>query len=516
MGSHYIQVGKLKIDQDLMDVICPAAGFTPELICTPANGYIPDPGAPYIPPIDIGVPNEEEITLLCADSFPGYVSFRTSISSAKKYYVEVYNSLDVLIETSDLLNNSAQYTYWFPTNDGKYYKLIIRPEPTYSITSFYISSLSGYPTNQQVLQAKFNTPNITSLASAFFNIIAIKSCEFISSLDYLTTLYYTFSGSGINYFKFPDSLPALTTLQSCFSNSDIIRIDSFAECYLPILNNLSSFVNATTNLMALSMPYSLPELTNISYMCRDSNIRSLSLPTSMPKITTAAYMIDGCLLLEGEVIVPEMPLCTTLAYFASDCVKLNKLRLLGDYSSLTTFQNLLYKCANVELFEMPRILVKENITVSNMLYNTTSLQYLILPDVWSASSIPRFSNWSINYVFKSITGNFLNVNCQFEFQSVSKYNEIIDCPNMRCSYFAINGNQGMCAVKYVNIDWVNSNFNLATSVVLQISADLDAAELDRIGALITSGTGKTAKLSLCTGYSTMNQTLWTDKGWTLI
>ena len=142
MGSHYIQVGKLKIDQDLMNVICPAAGFTPANIC-PANGYILDPGAAYEPPVDIGTPSAEEIRLLCTNNSPGVFAVRVTTSAAAKYYAEIYTSTGTLIETTAEVTSGLVLTYYFPTTPaGALFIVKIKPVSG-SITVFKVDNVTG-------------------------------------------------------------------------------------------------------------------------------------------------------------------------------------------------------------------------------------------------------------------------------------------------------------------------------------------------------------------------------------
>src|SRR5690554_4501715 len=79
MGSHYIPVGKIKIDKEILDIACPAAGYgetppPPEIYC-PANGYeapepfTEEPEPPLIPPGD------GEFVFLVDNTLSAYIRF---------------------------------------------------------------------------------------------------------------------------------------------------------------------------------------------------------------------------------------------------------------------------------------------------------------------------------------------------------------------------------------------------------------------------------------------------------
>ena len=364
--------------------------------------YIPDPAV--YPPTDpewitLGTPATNEILLACSDVGDRNIAFNVNVSSAQTYTVEIYGSSGSPIY-SQVKSSGTAFSYQFPTSGGvaasgySTFKVKIFPTSgSYNITRFWVTTISGVPMSAwKILEARFNTPSITSLDSAFSGITDLEIIRFYSDMNALTTLanfalntsnlvsvafpsmnllntmLSTFSGSGIKYCTLPTTLPELTTCKTAFNTAT--RIESFSwPSTLPKLTTMESCFNGATSLKTITlptamvllsslnytftgckvlktvtMPTSLPELTTLGstfYGC--NSILNISLPGTMPKVNSMGSTFMNCYSLTTITTLPSMPLLSTFSYVCNNCYSLKSINIPSDsvlISSLyLSFQN---------------------------------------------------------------------------------------------------------------------------------------------------------------------------------
>ena len=336
----------------------PLIAFPPAVYC-PANGYILDPGAPYVPPVDMGTPTTEEIRLLCTNNTPGLLTVRVTTSTAVQYYAQIYDSTgNTLIATTPNVNSNNPLTYFFPTTPTDSLFIVKIKPVSGSITVFKTDTYSGYTKDWQILQARFNTPNIITLTSAFESIKTIMSVIFDCTLNYLTSLQAIFRYAGILNFTFPNSLPELTDATNVFYQSNISRMIWASNATAPKLTNISGMFQLTKNVISVSFPTSLPELVSFTNLFRTSNIQQITLFTSAPKSGANTFVFYDTPNLRGEIVLPEMPLCTGVTSFFNINGGITKIKfqgtMNGTFADGQRFYDVAREMTSLVEFEFPR------------------------------------------------------------------------------------------------------------------------------------------------------------------
>lgn len=491
----------------------------PAVYC-PANGYIPDPRIdPYVSPVDIGTPSSEEIILLCSNSGIKYVACRASITGGT-WYAQVYDKYGNLITTSTNLSSNATWSYTFPS--GYDYLIIkLKINGAYSFSSYQngnYSSAPGYG-DYPILEAKFNTPNITSLYYAFGYVTSIRKVSFDCTLNYLTNMSYMFFAGGMINYTLPPSLPALTTIQSMFQNNNIIVKVDMSNCSVPLLSNISTVCSTSAAIYEFIFPASMPEATTFVNAFYNSGLVKVTMPTSAPKATSYLNLVYGCTNLTGDVIIPESNVCTNISSLARACPKLERALINGDFSAATVNDQIVYNASNLKELQLPSVL--GGTTINYGIYQgTTELEKLTLPN-----SMPQATT-SIAVV-GSVMGKKIKEfrgNCSAPLSSARdfyypySYVEVVECPNFNAYRFFVGVSaSNLAPVTSINIDWTNSGWNSSYLPCIQIFANLDATELNRIYGLLPTVSGALYRMvvSGCPGYGGSNPAIATAKGWTV-
>lgn len=519
MGSHYIPVGKIKFDKELLDIVCPAVGYTPELICTLENGYIPNPNVhvPWVAPFDTGVPNAQEIILLCTNKPPSIIYFRVQ----GNYTVEVFDSLNNLIQTSDHASG-AYYTYQFPTvNENALYILKIKNRAGSTITLFRCHDItnSGYNSDWQILEAKFNTPNITTLANAFQYIQTIKKISFYSSLDSLTSMASFLSDSGIESFTFPASLPACTSLSSFFERSTIKIID-LNGCNLPQLTSIASFVKNCSYLFSLVFnPTNTKKLSLLvgafSYL---QSLKEISVDCTLGEETTSAINADTLFEYSNfEKITsfighPDATSLLSCKNMFRGLPYLKEITLRGK----TIFENdsIISSCPSLEKVTYGEISNMSNYTLWTQ--NPPSrLKTINLPlqitGIISTMVSPLYFTYLEEFNNQPVNDTELNMLCA----NGVRYLKRFDQPNLKMTRLALGAAGG--ALEYVEVDWANSSFEFgaAGTTVIVLKGNLSTSELNRIFTALPPQT-KTIDVGSNPGYAACNKAIAEAKGWTVL
>lgn len=513
MGSHYIQVGKLKFDQELLDIVCPAVGYTPELIC-PANGYILEPGQDYEPPIEIGSPSSEEIYILCENTGNKYTAFQCGISGGQ-WYVEVYDGNNNYIESSTNINNGGAFTYSFPeTPDYLIFKLKLTG--AYSFTYFRVGSPTGVPFygDYPILEAKFNTPNITTLQNAFQNVVSIRKVTFLSSLDYLTNMSNMFSNGGMQKFVFPPSLPALTNIMYMFSYNAVIEKIDMSNSSVPLLSTLNYFCQYTSSLYEVKLAPSLPEATNFYYAFAYSNIQKLNFTSSAPKVTSYNNMCYAATALKGEVIIPESLVCTTIQGAFYNCYSIEKVVFLGDYSSCNNIGNLCYNNYKLRELRLPEKMGAVTIDYL-MVLNCHELRIYKLPNYITASHL---NITALKPKIEEFLGDGENINGNSgDFNHPYSAVKTVNMPKFRANRVLLGVNSSQLApVTMINVDWANSIFLEPNSPNIKLYCQLDSTEINRIFGLLPIVSGNySIVVNSCPGFAGCDPSIAQAKGWTV-
>lgn len=563
--SDYIQTEKLTLTKELLDQVCPALGYDntppdPTVLCPnegyldptdpdfstdiqnypdalaescdtlgyidPTDetavgdaaeelGYILDPGKEYTPVVDIGTPNAEEILLLCTDNTPGVISFKVNTSTVVKYYAEVYDESLTLLETTAEVSSGTTLKYTFPTlNTDTNYIVKIKPVSD-SITIFKVDTYTGYSTDWQIVQAKFNTPNIITLSYAFRYMKEIQSVLFDCTLDSLTTMINMFQYSGIKQFTMPDSLPEVTTMVDMFNESDIVNVTWASTATAPKLDVMTGFLQDTRNAASVSFPSNLPALSSFSNIARDSTVTNVVMPLSMGNTAGLSFSFSYSKII-GEIVVPETPLNISASGTFSYTTNVTKIVFQGTMNSVwsnsTGFYDVARGCTSLTEFEFPREMATwVNSSVCN---GAGRLRKVRFPDVITASDLAALSGAQFNQILSELTGDFDNsgsvmYDAAWPYSHISIWNT----PKMRVSNIRIGTSTTATApATSVEIDWANSDYS-AGSIVLYCT--MDSTELNRIFTALPTVTSKTIDVRGNPGYDTCDPSIATAKGWTV-
>lgn len=517
MGSHYIKVGSFKLDQELMDTICPAAGYDttppdPGIYC-PAHGYYEET-AIWEPPIEIIEPSPESIILFCDDTGYGLVRFYCYASGGTAVKVELLDAAYNVLSTDTFTN---YYTVTFPTQgDGFYY--IIRLSPNVngeSLEKFWLLSETGYPDKDfSVYLAIFNTPNMVDLGEAFRDNKHLREVRFIGDMNSLTLLDQIFNGSSVEKITWPTSMSSVT--------------------------NMMSMIRATTRLKSLDLSaFDLSSVTTLDYFAYEANVESIKLPTSMPAVTTMKYLVYKCYKISSiqlptaemtalqylnyafeyssieEVIFPAMPALLQMGYIFGYCKQLRIVKFQGDLNNLTQVTSAFNYGGSDSLEEL---ILGDNMTSLTSFYMTSSypkLKKLGLPFTFSSGDVySRFASSNLLEEFTRtmpVNSVIVWVNCLSH--KLTAFNQ----PYLKVEGITIGYNSSLIApLTSVEVDWANSTWD-QSSTPLVLRADLDATELDRIfTALPSVVNSQQIDVRYCTGYAGCNPSIATSKGWVVL
>lgn len=452
----------------------------------PAAGYIKNPEI-YEQPIEIGTPSIEQILLLCSNESPGVVSVKCT-TSAGQYTTEVYDTDNNLISSVNT-NSGTQYNYYFPIVVFAYYIVKIYPTTGGSnIQSFTTyNPVTNFVYNWPIYQAKFNTPNITSLATAFKSIPKLKEIQFNCTLNYLTSFANTFESGGLLQFIFPTNLPALTTAANMFTNNlSILNIDMYDS--------------------------NLPELTTMYYFCSSTNgnkLKKFRFPSiGLPKLTTMQQAFYKAAI-EGEFIIPEMPLLVTIISSFQYTLNLTSIKWDGYFYSLpggafTSVNNY----TGATKFQHPKYMA----TMASSTELNTDFKTFIMPDVCSGTD-PGTA-----WINQQATKEYISGNLDNSLAASNYYVGLggayllrsFNCPKLRCRSLTLMSAPFLTSVI---IDYANSNFITAGNVILK--GALSKTEIDRIFSELPV-MAKTIDVRTNPGYATCDKTIATAKGWTVL
>ena len=496
----------------------------PAVYC-PANGYVPDEGdGTYIPPVVVPTPvNEDEIILLVTNQSPYRIYIRATVSSGSVNF-EIYdmggNLYDSYVGTT--------MNYYFPSGeDLAYYYIKITPVvPTAYFRTFQRYTQSNITTDWQIIYAKFNTPHIESLASAFAGLSSFRGIEFISTLNELTNLSSAFSDTNISKFVFPSSLSSLVALSSTFSGTPLITID-FNSCYLPVLSYLSNICSGCNKLKTAIINSELTSVTTLDYAF-DGCVKLSDLTLewgNLPSLAGTNCLRQTFAYCES-IIELNLPACNppSLYYTFQYMINLKKLTLNGDWVDLIYANSPMRYCNNLEEVILPTT-INNSSTFSICAY-CPRLKKVTFPDLVLSPENISLSNWFSNS--QSQIEDFLGI-CETQYDETTLegvYPQVLldyiavcrvfDKPLLKLRYLRMGINNG--PLESVNINWSESFFGASPgSIALQIRGNLPSSEIDRIFNSLPILTDEAFQVDFrfCTGYPGCTPSIAEAKGWTV-
>lgn len=544
MGSHYIPVGKIKIDKEILDIVCPAAGYgetppPPQIYC-PANNFFPEYET-YTPPIDVPNPeNDNEIILLCDDIWPSYVGLKGSGGTSSNWKIDVYDENQNFINTQLVpVSYYSFINFYFPTQDtGNKYILKITPETEgQPISNFNVGSQeASHAPLLRVFQAIFNTPQIE-----IFTIVKIKNFKsflYKSTLNNVTS--FSFTESGLTTFIFPDEMLSLTSLSMSFKLCTDLEYVEFAHCLVPNLSTLSSTFESTESLIRMIFPEDLPNITTMHRVLSKSGVKKVVFPKNFPLLQNFSYVLEDCMKckevelplsfpetlqlitgafencgIEGELIVPEIPNATQAQRLFIEMKNVLKIKMLGTMN--VTTQNLTWFFGlnpSLQEFEFPRELIN-NTGFQYIFSSCPSIRKVKLPDKVNTLSQSYLSYANVNPNLEEVTGDAETpLPDPFGIAYTNTYNlRIWDTPKLKLSIGLLRIGRNGSPLETFNIDWANSVFTTG----IYLSGQLTAAKIDAIFTALppVSGT-EYIDIKYNPGAASCTPSIATAKGWTVI
>lgn len=386
--------------------------------------------------INIYNPSDNTINLLIGDYGIGGIAFRITTLDSSTYRVNWGDASN----NHDVSSGAIAYHQYTPgdgstcslgyttfkcsiTSDASILSFII--ERPYDVSSYY-----NYPA---ILQAVFNTPNLTNLSGAFSNggayardleeLILPSTLDQVSNISNmcnvaggpysitmpssmlsLISISSAFNGcSRLQYFTFP-TCPSLSSLTTAFSGcTSLKRINNFPTS-LPTVSSLASTFQNCRLLEEINLPSSMPELTNLSntfYYCY--NLKSLNLPVcpsvnnisyafnyctnlthldlpSWPELIYADYAFDNCINLESvDFSTNNFPKLTNVSAMFRDCQILTGTLDFTNCPSISTMSYTFQNCQNLIEVKLP-LEMPQLVDLTYAFFGMRSLRKVVLPN----------------------------------------------------------------------------------------------------------------------------------------
>lgn len=236
--------------------------------------------------IVIGTPGTGEILLYCTDEGDKRVAFQVTVSNSGQYTTKVFDAEDDELLLTANTNSNSVFSYVFPVNHSSFRIRITPAVSPNAITKFNICAIAGFSNSWYIKAAKFNTPYLSSLLSAFQANTVIEYCEFPETLNVLTTMNLAFSGcTGLKGVKMPTS--AL------------------------LLNNLADAFRTCIALESIILP-ALPALLTLSYAFNGAGLKNIVF-NAMPAVTTLTNTLSGCFALKNATFPDSLPELSSLS-----------------------------------------------------------------------------------------------------------------------------------------------------------------------------------------------------------
>lgn len=500
MGSHYIPVGKIKIDKDILDIVCPAAGYgetppPPEIYC-PAEGYIPDPSIYHEDPIITEAPRpaEGQIRLIVTDSGSRHIQFKCQVSSSKQYIVTVTGADDTVIETQTK-NNNTVFSTFVPLGAGyiaegyTYFYIDIAPAVDYDLTLFQATINKTYDeSGGYIIAAYFNTPEILDLSAMFKDNKRVKCIEFVSNANSLTTLAEACRNADeLENFVFPAQMNSLTTVYYAWAATPGLKKINMNEVSTPVLENMQGFLNQTGLKEFIFQKNIDSVLTLVGGLYNSLNLEKATLYESAANLEYIDNLFSGCEKLKGKIIYPEMPSLINFEYVHRNNHEVEEIQFLGSYDdeTIATFgREMFLNCKKVKKIKYPEKM-KMSTDYFNSIQGCVELEDLILPKTWLSSTV----NYQSNTPYKAF---FLNLYTNPKLKSISTVEE----SDLTADKFAYDLNLTNCLKLKKFIQPNIRPENIITLAPENAEADLDEVELNLTSPFVKNLYIGNCKLSL--------------------
>jgi hypothetical protein len=443
MGSHYIPVGKIKIDKDILDLACPAAGYgetppPPEIYC-PINGFIPDPTKYVDDPVieeSIKEPGVGEISILVGNPpLEDKVKFRCSVSNSGKYNVFIYGADNTLLSVT-LLNNNAYFDDFLPETGGiqadgyQMFNIVLAPEiAENNLSTFRIFKDTNFP-GTQYIAVYFNAPGLTSLSDAFYQIAKLKVVEFLGDYNFLTNMHGCFEQTPdllkvsmpgafplladmsacfattplLQEVVLPSQLPGVTTMTSLFYNSGIGEV--YLPASMPSLIHLVNAFKGAERLKSVTFPVSAPNISGYSSLFQDCKILEnvFNFPVlDATGITTIRYMAQNAYKLKGDFVFPEYPNCDNIENAFENAYLVKSITFSGSMDLCTRIYRTFNNCLGLETLVLPEsmlaIVDARNLGNIAAFTNLENLKTLRLPKYLQTDAVWLNPNTNLLYSF---------------------------------------------------------------------------------------------------------------------
>lgn len=513
--------------REYIKVLPLAVNPNPEFYC-PLNGYIKDP-AVYVPPIPIPSSTDECIILIC-NAANGNFDLQNrqiellSSGGSPTYTYKVYDSNNTLVDT--ITSTIKWINFNFPSSSG-YYTVKITLPTGYHFWNFRNGSASVGTTccYEHII---FNTPNLRQLGLA--GLANLKSVEFKTAIPELYSLSRTFEHCyGIEYFMFPageyltmNNTPAV--FNSCYGLKSVDMSGMILQKPADGQNFLSdwTFGNAR-NCTDIKLPANYP-FTRFYYMfsgtLKLTNLQMFTSNDALQLDSFCANVFYNCGY-EGEIVFPELRLKanTNISDFFNGC-RAKKVKMVGDWSNVTLANYCFNNMPLVEEIEAPRKLSATILTGSSCFNTHPQLKKYIGPDV-GFMGVPVGDCPLQSITGESDTPTITGIN-QASVTIPTGPNVLTALTELQMIKLRVRNLRvgTTAATKFVNlttleIDWANSGFADVSPPQLAISANLSAAEINRIFNSLPIVTAKVLNLWFCTGYASADKTIASNKGWLL-
>lgn len=482
----------------------------PAVFC-PANGFIPDPEIIQIP-IPIPELSEDSVIFICntenGGSWPlnDWITF-SAVST--EFTFEVYDSIATLVYSITINSGAVELD---SVISGLYGRFSVKVSGT-GIAGFQRSG--SYFSNPIVDYIIANIPSVVAMGSACRAMPNLKAFEFRCSLDYLENLDYSFYESSVEYFTFPNSLPALTSASFCFGMGKLRKLD-LSTVSMPLLEDIDRFVFYNPYLLEFKMPSELPSLKNATQLIDNTpRLITLQIFSTWPVNLTSHSNMLSYSGFESDIEVPDIPdsipYLSRIFYYSTMC---KKIVFNAGHEGLN-LDSTMYGMSSLEYVKMPDTTDNFNTVFDSAV---TKVKTFIGPTKGYVS-IPNSA------VLESVTGDMETDYASIYINLTSPQNTLhtFNCPKVPVRYFRIGGYnsyQHFSQLHSVEIDWANSSFDYTSSITnpsIRINAELDSAELNRImTALPTVTLLRHIDIRYCPGYATCDKSIATAKGWTVL
>ncbi len=504
MGSHYIPVGKLKIDKEILDIACPAAGYYPD------DPFSEEPETPESI-------SEGEFVFLVDNSMSSRVGFFVS----GDYTISLTELDGTIIKTFD--KSSGATTGW--TLDNSTYKQWhVRVTGRNGQEISTIRRIDTWtPETQPILWAWIKaTSSLTSLSSFMYGVKSFKGVTLDGDFSGLTSFKRAFYGTSIEQCTIPTYMPSLTEFTEMFAYSKIRKVTmenivvdknttfQYMFYQTPLLKKIDISVDTEIETVASAF-YRFAEYSNVEEVIMDINIIGNGEAQNFANVTGFCSNLK-------KFYSPYFNGTFALISNFGNCVKLQEIHIRG--TSLITSSLGIFNVPSLKQIHFDIETFTGSTFVSSDLRPYYSKNYSLDIATYPTNSIGfDFSDSNTPSITK-ITGTFSYLEsgstfCSINFPSRTNLREI-NAPNLALRHLVLGkyylGYPIVLPITQVILDFANSSFSSSGDVV--IICQIDATEINRIFSELPAMT-KTIDVRGCPGYSGCDKSIAQAKGWTV-